>query len=156
MSCQRLDVSTLLEDTVLAYFLVRLPANRKTQQICSTSPRRNKCLQSSVTDRENGIPWVALVCNVIHVDSGIQSYIVNRYNSRSVTFIVVWRHFCEMHIVLSCNVIVLRVDVLSSSQTAVHWKVTVEYTVSARIWGARFISDYLRHFPVAPQGHAIS
>jgi len=66
-----------------------LTGNRKTQQISSMSPRRSKCLPISVADRENGSPWVALVCNVIHIDSGIQSYIVNRYNSRSVTFIVV-------------------------------------------------------------------
>jgi hypothetical protein len=50
------------------------------------SPRRSKFLQMKVTDRENGSPWVALVCNAIQIDVGIQSQRVNRYNSRSVTF----------------------------------------------------------------------
>lgn len=130
-----------------------ITGNRKPQQICSISPRCSKCLQISVTDRENGSPWVALVCNVIHIDSGIQSFIVNRYNSHSVTFIVMWRVNCMLF--LSCNMIVLWVDVLSSLQTAVHWKVTAECTVSARISGIRFINDSLSHFPVASHGHDV-
>ena len=33
-----------------------ITGNRKTQQTCSMSPRRNKCLPISVADRENGSP----------------------------------------------------------------------------------------------------
>lgn len=65
----------LFEDTVLAEFLVRLPETAKPNKYEShvSEISRSKCLQIWVTDRENGSPWVALVCSVMRIDYGIQS-----------------------------------------------------------------------------------